>query len=314
MSTRIRWPMAILMAFVLMVSGYADVPDQARYEKVFSGTMARINSVLNSQHLAILSYDPKQLRFTLSPDQTWRTTVVQINSSSGLEARILSNTFEVVSFQRDFPSEEYIDCDTPPKPKWQTDQAINEARTWVKSILGNVPQNVGKPRAEYAPGLNLPKYQEGTWTVSWPRIDSHGHLFAGDVVNVILSEKFGLIALSYIFNSKYTDGQKVLVSREQAIEAGRSAAQQLLGSPLTADWSGGMSLRPAATATLWVVNPNHLLQYKSFEDMATTTGDATARLAWIVEYRVENAQGMGRYVDVWIDAETKEILGGDFHG
>jgi hypothetical protein len=301
----------VLLVSVLMVSSYADVPDENRYRKIFFDAMLRINSISTSQHLPILSYDSKRLRFTLSPNEIWRTTVAQVNSP-GLELDILSNTLEIVSFQRDFPPQEYINYDTPPKPAWRTDQAINEAKLWVKGILGRVPANIGKPRAEYAPGLNLPKYHEGTWTVSWPRIDSQGHLFAGDVVNVILSEKFGLIALSYIFNSKYTEGEKILVSREQAIEIGRLAAQKLLGSPLTVDWSNGMNLVPYGTAALWVVNPNHLLQYKSLEDMATTTGDATARLAWIVEYRAENAKGMGRYVDVWVDAQTKNILGGDF--
>ncbi len=148
----------------------------------------------------------------------------------------------------------------------------------------------------------------------------HAHLSTTQVYTHVVphdlkrvSEKFGLIALSCIFNSKYTEAQKVLVSHDQAIEIGRPAAQKLLGGPLTADWSAGLSLRPAAKATLWIVNPNHLLQIKSFDDMATASGDENARLAWIIEYRAENSQGMGRYVEVWVDAQTKAILGGDFH-
>jgi hypothetical protein len=63
-------------------------------------------------------------------------------------------------------------------------------------------------------------------------------------------------------------------------------------------------------ATL-IVNPNHILKYKSIEDMPREV-DLAARLAWVVKCHVSNDKGTDRYIYLWIDTETKEVIGGDF--
>jgi hypothetical protein len=306
-----------LLGFVIFFltgsAGLGNVIHQKKYEAIFAETLSRVNNLLKSEQWPVLAYDPKSLKTTSSFDPTWRNTVVEVDSSSGIEVSILLDSFDVVSFQRNFPEAEYINYDAPPKPKWQTDQAVDKAKTWVKALLGRIPDNIGKPKAQYTPLLNLPKYHEGTWTISWPRVDAQGHLFTNDVINVIFSEKFGIIAYACVFTSKYNESQKIVISHDQAIKIAQPAAQKLLDSPLTADWSKGLNLLPAATTELWIVNPNHILKYNSFEEAAMAGSDITARLAWAVEYRAVNAQGMGRSIDVWVDTETGEVLGGDFH-
>lgn len=292
-----------------------DVVDPKKSSAIFSTTMAKINEVLESQHLSLITVDPAALVVRSSPNIYRKENQIEITAANGIEVDLLPGSLEVIGFQRDVPRDASVSYDAPPKPAWTPDQAAEKSKAWIKALLGSIPSTLGKPKMNYQPDVNLPKYYDGVWYIGWPRTDSQGHYFGQDGITVVLSEKHGLTGFSYGFYSKYSDAQKIVVSHDQAIEIGRSAAQQLLGSPLTADWSGRLKLLPAATAELVIVNPNHILKYKSFDEMsAANEGSLNARLAWVVEYRAENDKGMGRYVDVWVDTETKEILGGDFRG
>jgi hypothetical protein len=246
-------------------------------------------------------------------DALRKQKIIQVSFNPQINVEILPDSFEVISFYRDIASAGFTFYAAAPKPTWTQERAIKEARDWYKTVIGTFPKNVGTPVTEFMPGLDPPKYYDGQWSIRWPRIDSQGHQFYQDTISGTLNEKYGITSFANNFISKYTDGQKILVSKDQAIEIGRATALKLLGSPLAADWSAGLSLHSAATAELWIVNPYHILNYKSFEAMMEANeGSLNARLAWVTEYRAENAQGMGRYVDVWVDTETKEILGGDF--
>jgi hypothetical protein len=309
-----NWLRTLACSFIVILPPLvcaADVPDQGRYEKVFSDIIAKINDGLKARQIAYLVPVPKRGIIASNDDPFRKQQIVTVSFNPQINVQIVPKSFEVVSFYRDVSAAGLGSYDTPPKPKWTPDQAIKEARAWYENVLGKFPGNAGSPIAEYDPGLNPPKYYDGQWAVRWPRDDGHGHQFSQDTISVTLNEKYGITSLANNFTSKFPHDQKILISKDQAIAVGRSVAQKLLSSPLTADWSKGLSLLPAATAQLWVVNPNHILRYNSLEELASAPFDSTARLAWVVTYRASNGS-MGRDVEVWIDAETKEAIGGDF--
>ena len=164
--------------------------------------------------------------------------------------------------------------------------------------------------AKYEDQMNLPKYRNGQWSVRWKRLDAHGNRFAQDNLYCTLDEKYGMRFFGSNFDSTYAEGQKILISEEQAVAIARPVAVKLLTSPITLPWSKGLKLRSEAKTELWIVNPNHILKYKSREEVPL--GDVVARLAWVAKFQAAGGGRADAYIYLWIDTETKEVLGGDF--
>jgi hypothetical protein len=308
-----RIGLLILVGLFSTIHIRASASDQGKYVKVFLETTAKVNAVLKSDHEPVLTFDENRLAVAFSFDRLRKRNLATVSSSSGISVEIDPESMAVTSFSRDIPLELLGSYDAPPKPSWSKEQAIAQAKIWVKCFLGYLPTNIKGPTIEFSPQMNLPKYRDGQWEIRWQRIDLQGHIFDQDSIYLILNEKFGITFLGYNFVSAFTEGQKVVLSREQAIDLGRESALKILQNPMAASWLPGARLGAVASAGIYVVNPNHILRYKSLDEMITAP-DTTARLAWVIKYQAVDPSGnSGSHdVGVWIDTETKEMLGGDF--
>jgi hypothetical protein len=204
-----------------------------------------------------------------------------------------------------------------PQPTWPTEKAVSVAEGFVRALLGEFPKSLSLVKAEYYwPTRNPPYYYEGEWFLEWARRDSEGHLFAGDRVIVRIIEAQGPYLASIELVSNYEEKGLKPIAKETAIEKALPAAKEIMNCPAVGGWFAGLSITGAPLAELRIVNPNHITHAKSLEEIGH--GDQKARLAWVVTYPVKYAGPpqsgpvpTSGDVEVWIDAETGEFLGGD---
>jgi hypothetical protein len=205
--------------------------------------------------------------------------------------------------------------DEPPPPKWTEEQAVATGKEYVAAIFGQFPKDVGPPKVEFEKRRNLLKhttiwkYYTGDWQIVWPRISSKGYLFNGNAVVINISEDQGVESAFFDFYMNYQEPQGPLISQDEALKIADPAAQAVVDK-----WLGhGLQLGSPKIVVEGIVNPNHILQAQTVADLAHK--DTTARLAWVVLYDL-TANGIpatGHRVQVWIDAQTKEVVGGDLH-
>ncbi len=268
----------------------------------------RLNAVLAENHLNPLDFDPAQLRVikdkSLNPAVTmWRfqtpnKTFIYCSPTSG----------DVLSFFRnDIKYTEGPGYDQPPQPNWTKEQAIAMAKTYLAALFGTFPEDVGPPEVKFEPVREIPKYYPGQWEISWPRVDEKGHLFAIDEISIYISETQGITSAVYNFFSTYQPPKEPLISRDDALKVGGPAAEILANKFI----GSGFQLATPDTVVQGIVNPNHILQAKTIEDTVALR-DANARLVWVINYPLtSNGTSSPHEVQVWVDAQTKEVVGGD---
>lgn len=119
------------------------------------------------------------------------------------------------------------------------------------------------------------------------------------------------------FWSSFSDKKTEHISKERALLLAADGAKAIMHWKPGADWLKNYSLGQA-TADLEIVNPNYLPDQPNMESLGASFNPA-ARLAWVVTYQKsyngpkssENASPIGGDIEVWIDAETGALLGGD---
>jgi hypothetical protein len=161
--------------------------------------------------------------------------------------------------------------------------------------------------------MNYPRYYDGEWRIRWSRVDSQGHKFGLDALHVELSEKLGLVGINKVFVSDFQEVKGPLITSDEAITLSRPYANTLLNSGVTEAWvPPGLQLG-AVKANLWIMNPNHILGSKVLDFQAVDNGKQ-ARLAWVVLYQLMKGNTPASYhtIGIWIDAQNKEAIGGDF--
>jgi len=318
-----------------------------RCKKSYFETLQRLNVALKNRNLPPVEVDPKQMWFGNTDFDPFSREMVDFNSSTQFSIDFVvvqGREPQIDILHRNIPFAWYI---VPPKATWSAARAAQEARFWYEAVIGPLPANIGKPKAEYSDNYNGGKYNDGEWTVDWPRVDAQGHRFEIDHVTCIMDEKNGMSFLSCYLASSYTEGQKVVVKPGDAAASARPQAKRLMqllftnpmvlpvimpgttGGPGWLDWQGwvdwwnngssggktslwswlkGYSVTQVGAPDLRIVNPNHVLNSKTLTEMPY--GDIVARLAWVVTFRVTKPSGVSGLVEIWIDTETGEILGG----
>ncbi|HWB61001.1 MAG TPA: hypothetical protein VG733_16010 [Chthoniobacteraceae bacterium] len=312
---RALYVIALVAQFACLKAVADDLPGKESFVARVGEVWQRMAPLYAERGMEFPTFDPAEPRFR-EAHESWRKIDVWVCQFKSVEVQCVPKSNELVMFSREFPLENDTLYDKPPKPAWSEEHAISEARAWATAFLGEFPSNVGTARARYAiTAMQSSKYYDGEWYITWPRVDSRGHPFACDSVRVTLSEKHGAIIIGQFFGSKYEERQDAPISREQAIEISAGPARRLLGSQTARDWfqsdAGTDATRyklGAASAELWIVNPDRIVPPPAVEDIFS--GGPNGRLAWGVTYTLTdgNLKETRHSLSVWVDAYSKEIL------
>jgi len=158
------------------------------------------------------------------------------------------------------------------------------------------------------------KYDKrGTWYLRYRRY-YNGYKFNNDTIRMELSDTGGLLTFSNHCTSEILSAE-VKVDRGKALKLSKDFALRMMNSKELLSYSKAHKLGDAFWAELLIVNPNYICTSKS-----TYEGDKIirkARLAWVTKFGVlSNSRSVSRLPDceiqVWVDGENGEILGGDF--
>jgi hypothetical protein len=310
----------ILLGLVLPVMSKAEEMNQAEKDngiKAITKIFDRLNPVLAKYHLTPLTFTSSNLQAFHHHNVFGNVSVCGFNTSSKISLDFLPDSFEPIAFyNNNIKYDQGLGFDQPPSPKWTQEQAVATAKEYVVAIFGKFPKDdVGPPTVEFEKRRNafkptwVMKYFTGDWHIRWPRVDTKGYLFNADSVSIYISEDQGVTTAFYNFFSNYQEPQGPLISRDEALKIASPAAQSLIDK-----WLGpGLQLGSPKIVVEGIVNPNHALQAQAVADLAHK--DTTARLAWVVLYNL-TANGTpttAHRVQVWVDAQTKEVVGGDLH-
>ena len=214
------------------------------------------------------------------------------------------------------------ELDQPPKTIWSKEQVRAKAERFVVAVLGKMPEEAGKepaieftPKVLFAPGGGK-KYQCSTWRVVWYRQNKQGIKFQGDTIMVSMIDGREPEGFSDNFRSSYQDSDVQPIPAEKAVALAKEQAPKIMAWRPGAMWLQNFMLIDKPKWELQIVNPNHLLN----QSQIGGGGDAAARLAWVITYpkfytgpkSPSGAAPPGGDIEVWIDAETGEFLGGTF--
>jgi hypothetical protein len=207
----------------------------------------------------------------------------------------------------------------PPKPQWDEKKAAALGAGYLASVLGPVPVNVSAPRVRLIPQRDAAKFCNSTWLVTWARTDKKGHPFERDSLVVELVDGMGPTGLGVNFWSHYEEKDFELIAETKARALAAAGAKQILGWSPGAGWLANFELVGDPTMELRIVNPNNLPDQPSIESLGGAN-ELNARLAWVATYKKQykgpatpdHTVPTGGDLQVWIDAENGQLLGGDF--
>ena len=230
------------------------------------------------------------------------------------------------SFQRtdgqfvDYSNQEVSDGMTGPrgqffhasdKPTWTKAKAIEIGAAFLKIFIGSSNVKLGQPEAEYLPGNGeYPKRStQGYWRVVWPRVDSEGHPFFGDLVSLEIPEGASPLGAGVFLSTPFQEEPGAIMTAAEAISKARSAiaTRTFLGSSEFFSAGDRIVSNKFISSELLVVLPA-----KDLKVMGGPSG--TARLAWELWFRpkhLKKQEGPG-YNDsfaIWVDAHNGKILG-----
>lgn len=204
------------------------------------------------------------------------------------------------------------------QPMWSQEKAIQTAKEYLKSVMGEFPQNLGEPQAKFLNQnrWNQKFYQMGRWTVKWPRSDKSGYRFYNsEGIDVNIYESEGPYAL-YISMYSHFDGVDFEPVKQVEVmsEAIKKAQEITQWEVVRGTFANGKLLPEYAAGHLEIVQPN----YFGTGTEIPTRPDLNARLAWIIWFpwvadddKNSDPKHPRRGVCVWIDAQNKKWLGGD---
>jgi hypothetical protein len=308
---------SLLSLFLALTNarGADETRSQEPYRDAFFASLKRLNNTLTAERLPLVTFDFARVRVVVSED-LWVPNMVKVHANPLFSVEFFPQTDHsrlprIALVYRQIPLSWLGSYDSPPKATWTSEQAIQKCKFWFESVYGEAIANVGTPDAVYEDQPNMPRYRNGQWAVRWPRTDARGHRFLEDNIYCTLDEKYGASFLGRHFVSTFVECQKMLITADEAIAISRPAATTLLSARIASEWSGGLTLKSEAKAEVRIVNPNHILKYLTSEEVPWP-GDVLARLAWVIKLRASDAKTRNVYIYLWIDTETKEVLGGEF--
>jgi hypothetical protein len=302
----------LLIGLALFTLAYAEPNEEAKCSQRVEEAVKKLNVLYASRHLSPIPFDPSQPDISQQYEFSRQLNVWNFYFAPTVNMECLPVSHDIIYFSRDDLYEHSPLSSNKPVPIWTLDQAAEEAKPWVQAVLGYFPSNLSALHGSFNVEMrDAKRYYGGRWLIRWQRTDSQGHIFDMDGLTVFLSETYGLIGCSLNFDSTYDENHGRLISEEEALAAARSPAETLLN-----DHNLSMVILPpglrlgSGKADLYIVNPNNFFQHKATDRIVTSL---TARLAWVIKYSLMNGDNPAPYaVIVRIDAQTKEVLGGDF--
>jgi hypothetical protein len=214
--------------------------------------------------------------------------------------------------------------ETPDKPKWSEEQAIEVGTAFKNIFVEPTDALLGQPHAEYThtsfaiSKSNTLRSRKGMWMIVWPRVDSQGHFFYGDHVTIQIQEGYAPLGVGVYLTTPYKDEKTELVSEADALtKAMRLIFLLQLGEKIfyhcvsVDDYERNIVGDEVLSKELMVVLPK-----RSFlGHIRSVSESTTARLAWVIWFRPIHSSkppAIGWYDEdfaIWIDAHTGQIIG-----
>lgn len=198
------------------------------------------------------------------------------------------------------------------KPYRKKEDIIREAETYLKILCDGFPEEAFFNDASYDVGV-WPKADysyEGGWGVDWKR-RADGYVYYYDSIGISVHEKYGLWGYNYNFFSLYHPPQKINITKDQAVEIAKKNIDKIMHSPLLGGWYDGYKAGELDSVELMIVNPNYIHIFKK-NYVPIPVPDA--KLGWVARFIcVTNKNRPSTQLlptEIWIDAETGELLGG----
>ena len=202
------------------------------------------------------------------------------------------------------------------KPNKSKEDIISEAKNYIIILNGEIPKEAYFDEAVYKVQFwqDAAHSYKGEWFISWGRKEGD-YKYRDDSIIIILDEEYGLHGYGYNFFSNYNPPQRINISKDRAIEIAKNNIDHMINSSS----GGGPDLykdNGIKTSELKIVNPNYFHDPKRYKIVPSSY----ARLAWVmifdcvgrdpIKVKEELAELAPRKVEIWIDAETGEVLGG----
>ncbi len=190
------------------------------------------------------------------------------------------------------------------KPTKNEEEILKEAEKYLRIINGEIPKNVFLYKVEYeARGwYDSKRSYDGEWFVGWGRQEGE-YRYLWDAITVFVSEKYGLSAYGYNFFSQYHLPKSINISKEKAIEIGKTHIGKITRKGFKVEGPISAELMITHQSRLAKQNKNYIPRPKSY-----------ARLVWVLKYNCigeEIGEGLrlDSYThDIFIDAETGELF------
>lgn len=198
------------------------------------------------------------------------------------------------------------------KPARNKEDIVKEAERYVEILNGEIPKEACLWEVDYNVGAwQKPGYSyEGVWIVRWGRKEGD-YKYYSDSICVMINESLGLSSYGYNFYSDYHPPKKINISRYQAVKIAQKNVNKIINSSFFDSLMRYYKADKVDSAELLIINPNYSHKLKSMEDPYCTRN---ARLAWVVKFTLSVAKtgkADPNLLQVWIDAETGEVLGGE---
>jgi hypothetical protein len=315
--------LSIAAFFPLAAQSYTALSEDEtqKYAAVALDMVQREEAFLKENHLWVTPGIPPRFYAREIYHNIGQQNVIELSSANPIfRIELLPGSAQIVSFanwtsQR--ASNNYYA--EPPKLKWTPEKAVSLATGYAKAILGaQMPDNLQPPYVHAYPESDLPRYMDSSWTVMWGQTDKEGHQFMHGSIVVLLTDGHGPTNLGYNFWSHYDDKAITPIAQDKALALAAEGAKEIMAWEPGAMWLKNYELVGNPTMELLIVNPNHLSTLPSIEALGHV--DLNARLAWVATYKKtytgpplsNNLKPTGGALQVWIDAENGQLLGGDF--
>lgn len=190
------------------------------------------------------------------------------------------------------------------KPTKNKEEMIKLAENYIKIINVGMPEDAVFKEADYVVSnwRDTKHSYEGEWHVYWTRMA--GQYECPDVIAVSINEKYGLESYNWAYFWEYDPPKKEIISKEKAIEISKKYYDKITYK--------GFELKGPIDAGLYIIQANKPTPLnKSYVPKSRYH----ARLAWVLRFENNwkdpnsNLKSTS-YRQLWIDAETGEVLGG----
>lgn len=302
------------------------LPKEADCRKAYAPIIERINKIHKEEGLPAIAIAPNP-PFGLHDDSRFRAQLGVVGNRPGspAEVRFLGSEAQPAFFLSRQGSDAVTGkgaklYNVEPPPQWSREKAVGVATRLLRLFVDDErfrQLKLRKAKFVYQ-FMQDDRYYLGEWFMEWVRTSSEGEEFPNDRAWLSLSEVAGLQVLGVEWTSTYEGRPSRLLDKDKAIRLAQRLSAKVAESVPIRGTYGKLSLEGQTSAELKIVNPNHILKMKIAYELCFR-GDRRARLAWVVTFgakRETRFEGESRprsaEVDVWIDAETGELLGGTF--